>query len=123
MDCYTLRRPESARPEFPGEQSAHEVRAAWKPHGALDVTPATSDHREARHDADGAVAVDERHIVAVRAGRGGLRVECLAGHVWITAEGAGDDVILATGQTFRTDRAGKVVVQASAPAVIRVLRR
>jgi hypothetical protein len=126
MDCQTPRRPVTTRPSAfaiapQGTRPAHA--AEWKPspersgyanHSATSVGP---------DKADAVVSVDERRIVSVRAGRGGIAVECLCGHVWVTQEGSGDDVIVPPGQTFTTRRPGKVVVQAYAPALVRIVRR
>lgn len=44
--------------------------------------------------------------------RSGSEIRCLEGMLWITQEGDVRDYILKAGDSFRTDRKGKVVLQA-----------
>lgn len=44
--------------------------------------------------------------------RGGSEIRCLEGMLWITQEDDLRDYILKAGDSFRTDRKGKVVLQA-----------
>lgn len=44
--------------------------------------------------------------------RRGSEIRCLEGMLWITQEGDLRDYILKAGETFVTDRKGKVVLQA-----------
>ncbi|MEZ0396760.1 MAG: DUF2917 domain-containing protein [Anaerolineales bacterium] len=44
--------------------------------------------------------------------RRGAEIRCLEGVLWITQEGDLRDYILKPGETFVTDRKGKVVLQA-----------
>lgn len=44
--------------------------------------------------------------------RRGAEIRCLEGMLWITQEGDFRDYILRAGDSFRTDRKGKVVLQA-----------
>lgn len=47
-------------------------------------------------------------------------IRCVAGLIWITQEGDPRDHVLAAGQSFMSDRSGKIVVQAMDDSTIRV---
>ena len=60
---------------------------------------------------DGLLGIDD--------GRG-LRVRVAAGSVWLTQRDDPRDVVLREGESFLIDRAGRTVVQALAPAELRL---
>src|SRR5262249_44090484 len=52
-----------------------------------------------------------REVLDIRNGQG-LAVRCLAGSLWITQDGDGDDVVVKAGQCFMLDRRGLALVSA-----------
>jgi len=51
---------------------------------------------------------DQKSLIVRR----GSEIRCLEGMLWITQEGDFRDYILKAGDTFKTNRKGKVVLQA-----------
>jgi Protein of unknown function (DUF2917) len=58
------------------------------------------------------LALKQRDTLTLEAARGAL-VRCLEGLVWITQDGDCADHIVAAGDSFRVDRDGSVIVQAT----------
>lgn len=52
-----------------------------------------------------------REVLRIRDGQG-LAVRCLGGALWITQDGATDDILLKPGQCFVLDRPGLALVSA-----------
>jgi len=50
------------------------------------------------------LVLEEQEALALKVHGNGLKVECLSGEVWVTAEG--EDRVLAKGETFSTMRRG-----------------
>lgn len=61
------------------------------------------------------LALRQRDTLTLDAARGAL-VRCLDGLVWITQDGDRADHVVGAGDSFRVDRDGTVVVQATRPA-------
>jgi hypothetical protein len=53
--------------------------------------------------------------------RAGLRVECLAGRLWITSSGDVRDLFIAAGESAAIPP-GMAVIEARAPSQVRVVR-
>ena len=49
----------------------------------------------------------------------GVEIGCETGSLWITQDNDPRDVVLATGERFMPDRAGKVIVHALRPSTVR----
>ena len=65
------------------------------------------------------LALKQRDTLTLEAARGAL-VRCLEGLVWITQDGDRADHIVSAGDTFRVDRDGSVIVQATRPARVAI---
>jgi hypothetical protein len=65
------------------------------------------------------LALKRRDTLTLEAARGAL-VRCLDGLVWITQDGDRADHILGAGGSFRVDRDGAVVVQATRAARVAI---
>lgn len=65
----------------------------------------------------GCIALDAGEMLLVEAPRDVL-VYVAQGRVWITEEGAADDVVLRDEGCFRLSRPGTAVVEALAPAIL-----
>ena len=65
------------------------------------------------------LALKQRDTLTLEAARGAL-VRCLEGLVWITQDGDRADHIVAAGDSFRVDRDGSVIVQATRPARVAI---
>jgi hypothetical protein len=65
------------------------------------------------------LALRQRDTLTLEAARGAL-VRCLEGLVWITQDGDRADHIVAAGDSFRVDRDGSVIVQATRPARVAI---
>jgi len=65
------------------------------------------------------LALRPRDTLTLDAARGAL-VRCLDGLVWITQDGDRADHIVAAGDSFRVDRDGPVIVQATRPARVAI---
>ena len=65
------------------------------------------------------LALKQRDTLTLEAARGAL-VRCLEGLVWITQDGDRADYIVAAGDSFRVDRDGSVIVQATRPARVAI---
>jgi Protein of unknown function (DUF2917) len=65
------------------------------------------------------LALGRRDTLTLEAARGAL-VRCLEGLVWITQDGDRADHIVAAGDSFRVDRDGSVIVQATRPARVAI---
>lgn len=66
------------------------------------------------------IALDTADCLRLRA-RGGTRVECVAGGVWITASGDVRDIFIRAGES-RAVPSGVLVVEALEPSRVRVVR-
>lgn len=53
-------------------------------------------------------------------GAAGDTVACLGGSLWITRDGAPEDVVLSAGESMRIEGSGRVLVQAFEPARVAV---
>jgi hypothetical protein len=53
----------------------------------------------------------------------GVEVQCLSGTVWLTREGDPYDHVLSSGETFVSERSGRLALMALEPARVRVGRR
>lgn len=65
------------------------------------------------------LALHRRDTLTLEAARGAL-VRCLDGFVWITQDGDRTDHIVRAGDSFRVDRDGAVVVQATRAARVAI---
>ena len=65
------------------------------------------------------LALKQRDTLTLEAARGAL-VRCLEGLVWITQDGDRADHIVAAGDSFRVDRDGAVILQATRPARVAI---
>lgn len=62
------------------------------------------------------VVLDEGTVWSRRLRKGGLRLTCCEGRLWLTREGDARDTVLEAGDSVRLDGPGLVVVQALRPA-------
>jgi len=65
------------------------------------------------------LALKPRDTLTLEAARGAL-VRCLEGLVWITQDGDRADHVVGAGDSFRVDRDGSVIVQATRPARVAI---
>jgi hypothetical protein len=65
------------------------------------------------------LALGRRDTLILEAARGAL-VRCVEGLVWITQDGDRADHIVGAGDSFRVDRDGSVIVQATRPARVAI---
>jgi len=65
------------------------------------------------------LALGRRDTFTLETARGAL-VRCLEGAVWITQDGDRADHVVGAGDSFRVDRDGTVIVQATRPARVAI---
>jgi hypothetical protein len=65
------------------------------------------------------LALKPRDTLTLEAARGAL-VRCLEGLVWITQDGDRADHVVSAGDSFRVDRDGSVIVQATRAARVAI---
>lgn len=65
------------------------------------------------------LALGRRDTLILEAARGAL-VRCVEGLLWITQDGDRADHIVGAGDSFRVDRDGSVIVQATRPARVAI---
>lgn len=63
----------------------------------------------------GAIALQRGELRHLRQSPG-LRVECLAGSLWLTIDGDPRDIVLSAGEGFTVDRGGDVIISALDPS-------
>jgi hypothetical protein len=63
-----------------------------------------------------------RRATLTLADRGGDRIDCLCGRLWITQDGDPRDIVLDAGASFELDRPGLAIVSALADARLRLHR-
>ncbi len=66
------------------------------------------------------ITLSEAEAWSTVVGAEGIRVRVAAGEVWLTREGDVEDHVLAAPQTFRSERRGRLAVQALGPARLEV---
>lgn len=69
-----------------------------------------------RADVSVELALGDGRAWSRRVGRGGARVRCLAGSVLLTREGDPVDRVLVAGESFASERRGRLAALALAPA-------
>ena len=66
------------------------------------------------------VSLTDGELLAMSGDRRGMRLETLAGGLWVTQSGDPEDHWLSPGQTFVVSRKGKVVVTGTPHGTLRV---
>lgn len=88
---------------------------AWGPRGLGTRLRGLAPWRR-RGTVTAAVTLPDGRAWSCRVGPGGATVRCAAGAVLLTREGDPEDRILAAGDSFRSDRPGRLALLALSPA-------
>jgi len=95
------------------EKAAEALRGAER---ARRSARGTDGHR--RHPAT--ILLSRREVLRVKAPRGGFRVACLTGRVWVTTDRGAADTVLVPGQSAEYGSRECVVIEALRTAAVRV---
>jgi len=60
-------------------------------------------------------------VRSMESDRRGFEIDCEQGLVWITQENSGSDIVLRRGEHFRTNKPGRVVIEALEKAFVRAI--
>ncbi len=66
------------------------------------------------------LALEENETWSGKVRGPGVEIRCLSGMVWVTLEGDVEDRVLTAGDSFVSDRPGRVAMMAFRPARVRV---